>query len=123
MTCDFRLRRGTLGVHLNLSVQAKSLSNPRSLWQVVNSITGRRRPATEVDVSATTLNAYFHSLVDDKLVSHDLPGGPPVLCDLSDFTPVEAMDIEHLLSHLKLNNSPGPDGIASLMLKIAALVI
>ena len=33
------------------------------------------------------------------------------------------MDIEHLLSHLKLNKSPGPDGIASLMLKLAAPVI
>ncbi len=85
--------------------------DPKQLWNVIRSLSGRSKPRLCLLASPSSLNSFFGELVSDQSVSHDVPFGPAAESDLTDFQEVSASQVESLLECLDVTKAPGSDEI------------
>eukprot|EP00117_Sycon_ciliatum_P033361 scpid20631/ scgid25685/ Probable RNA-directed DNA polymerase from transposon X-element; Reverse transcriptase len=104
---------------------AENTGNPRQLWSVINSVTGRKRTHQEPSCGVEAITSAFETVVTDitrpsKLL---LPAGPPAEHSLVSFPPVTVGALERLLQQVNPAKATGSDGIPGLLIKYCADIL
>lgn len=100
--------------------------NPKQLWNVINTVTCRKKTKVEPGCSVTSISQVLGDIVTDTSRPEHLPipdEVPNIPHHFSSFVPVTVGQVEKLLSQLKDCKSPGSDGIpGSLLSRTADLI-
>ena len=97
--------------------------SPKNLWHTINYITGRQCQRSASTISLSHLVNHFSTLFHYPGPPCELLCGPDNVTSLCNFQPVTKHDVERTLLSFASSKSPGPDGICSSELKLAAKTI
>ena len=97
--------------------------SPKNLWHTINFITGRQCQRSASTISLSRLVNHFSTLFHYPGPPCELLCGPDNVISLFNFQPVTKHDVERTLLSFASSKSPGPDGICSSELKLAAKTI
>ena len=91
--------------------------DPKQLWNVIRSISGRCKPRLCLLASPNSLNNFFKELVSDHTVSHNIPFGPANETDFTSFQEVSSNQIRRLLESLNTRKATGSDEVPASLLR------
>ena len=97
--------------------------SPKNVWHTINYITGRQCQRSASTISLSHLVNHFSTLIHYPGPPCELLCGPDKVTSLCNFQPVTKHDVERTLLSFASSKSPGPDGICSSELKLAAKTI
>eukprot|EP00117_Sycon_ciliatum_P016430 scpid33098/ scgid15864/ Probable RNA-directed DNA polymerase from transposon X-element; Reverse transcriptase len=96
--------------------------NPRKLWSVLNTVTGRKRQSIQPTCDIEHVASTFGKVVSDDARPSvlSMPQGPQPRSALTSFQHVRVCDAEQLLKRIDPRKATGSDGIPGLLLKYCA---
>ena len=104
---------------------AASSQNPRKLWNVINSVTNRKRVRVEPTCPIEEVSSVFQAVVTDNARPHSipLPQGPQPQTAMSELPQVSFGEVERLLRQINPAKATGSDGIPGHLLKCCADIL
>ena len=103
-------------------VRKRATSDQRKLWQVMNTITGRRAPRQQPKVSVEEVSEFFGDIVHDVSRPSQLmvPEGPHTPDAFMCFQPGTIRDVCKLLESVKPHKATDSDAIPGILLRDCA---
>ena len=97
--------------------------DPRQMWRVMNTVTGRQRKSTDPACSTHSIAQVFQEIVTDQTRPGTLGlnlGPSPSATPFSVFCPIQEEKVELLLNKINPSKATGSDGVPGMLLKACA---